>query len=96
MDLLRHRLYDIDLLHLQVCLFTEIFHLIVIFEYDLVKFDKSADSIAVPNQSADGDDEQSQITDIVTKPSDTNIPKKSKQPVSQSLYKILLNKILFL
>lgn len=45
-----------------------------------VKFDKSADSIAVPNQSPDVEDEQSQITDIVTKPSDTNIPKKSKQP----------------
>lgn len=66
------------------------FHLIIIFEYDLVKFDKSSDSITVPNQSIDNEDEQTQISDTIAKPSDPNIPKKPKPVVSEFLYKTLL------
>lgn len=55
--------------------------------YDIsVKFDKSLDTIAVPNQQADIEDDQSQNISITTdtglKPADTSPPKKPKQPVS--------------
>jgi hypothetical protein len=100
MDLLRHHLYDIELLQLQVCLSNEISYLISMFEYNLVvKFDKSADSIAVPNQLADGEDDQSQVsvttTDGAARLSDATVPKKQKQPVSISLCKTLCMKIKF-
>ena len=44
-----------------------------------VKFDKSVDAIAVANQQADIEDDQSQNISITT---DTSPPKKAKQLVS--------------
>ena len=94
-DLFPHlALYDTDRSYPEVGLSNKIFSFVIIRDKVLVKFDKSVDSVVVPNQHTDLEDEQLQntittTTDAGIKPSDTSPPKKSKQPVSESLHKVL-------